>query len=112
MRPIITALMLTFATQTGAGQDLFKYIYVIQMVQVDTKRVQQEPTPYGAITQGLHYSYDSSDECNVTLKSLMVDEASSPKTIVLMADFTKRGFFMVKTKEWVTRYACVETPVP
>ena len=48
----------------------------------------------------------------MTLKSLMVDEASSPKTIVLMADFTKRGFFMVKTKEWVTRYACVETPVP
>jgi hypothetical protein len=63
--------------------DLFKYIYVIQMVQVDTERVQQELTSYGAITQGLHYSYDSSDECNMILKSLMVDEPSSPNTIVL-----------------------------
>jgi hypothetical protein len=63
--------------------DLFKYIYVIQMVQVDTERVQQELTSYGAITQGLHYSYDSSDECNMILKSLLVDEASSPNTIVL-----------------------------
>ena len=83
MRAVIIALILTFASQAWAGQDLFKYIYLIQMVQVDTERVQQEPTPYGAITQGLHYSYDSSDECNMILKSLMVDEPSSPNTIVL-----------------------------
>ena len=86
MRAVIIALILTFASQAWAGQDLFKYIYLIQMVQVDTERVQQEPTPYGAITQGLHYSYDSSDECNMILKSLMVDEPSSPNTIVLSAN--------------------------
>ena len=83
MRAAVIALMLMFGSQAGAGQDLFKYIYVIQMVQVDTERVQQELTSYGAITQGLHYSYDSSDECNMILKSLMVDEPSSPNTIVL-----------------------------
>jgi hypothetical protein len=83
MRAAIIALTLMFGSQVGAGQDLFKYIYVIQMVQVDTERVQQELTSYGAITQGLHYSYDSSDECNMILKSLMVDEPSSPNTIVL-----------------------------